>query len=231
MKTLMKILMLTVVVICLGTSTAMASLIGTTPVAPGNTVFPGLVPTGTNPGTLLAFMSSPFSYTTTSGTNSGFIDSAVYKEAGGTLDFYYQVFNNASSATALARETDVSFTGFTTAVGYRTDGASLTGTMFVNGMNAPVTADSNTQGSVIGFSFYPPTSPPTEIGPGMDSYVLIISTNATAFTAGNASVIDGGTATVAAFQPTTSTGVPEPVTMGLIGLGLIGLYGIRRVRG
>src|SRR5579864_8871650 len=145
----------------------MGEYVGTTPVTPGNTVFPGLVPTGTNPGTLLAFMSAPFSYTTTSGTNSGFVDSAVYKEAGGTLDFYYQVFNNASSSTALARETNVSFQGWSTSVGYRTDGASLVGTMFVNGMNAPITADSNTQGSVIGFSFYPPTSPPTEIGPGM----------------------------------------------------------------
>src|SRR5579864_8598835 len=196
--------------VCLSGSPALASFVGltgTVQVTPGNTVFPGLVPSGTSAGTLLAFLSSPFTYTTTSGTNSGFIDSAVYKEKSGTLDFYYQVFNNASSATALARETDVNFAGWTTWVGYRTDGGSLAGTMFKNGNNAPITADSNSNGSVIGFSFYPPTSPPTEIGPGMDSYVLVISTNATTYSMGNASVIDGGTSTVAAFQP---GGVPEP---------------------
>jgi len=172
-------------------------------------------------------MSQPFTYTTTSGTNSGFIYSAVYND-GGTLDFYYQVLNNASSATALARETDTSFLGFTTEAAYRTDGSGLTGTHFENGNTAPVSADSNVNGSVIGFSFYPPSSPPTEIAPGSASYVLIISTNAKSYVLGNASVIDGGTATVEAFQP--GSGVPEPATLALLGFGLIGLAGVKRYR-
>lgn len=171
-------------------------------------------------------MSSPFSYTTTSGTNMGFIYSAVYDDAG-TLDFYYQVINDASSATALARMTATDFMGFTTNAAYRTDGSTLAGTGFINGTNAPVTADSNIDGSVIGFSFYPPTGPPAEIAPGESSFVLIISTNATQFAAGNASIIDGGTDTVSAFQPSS---VPEPATLGLLGLGLIGLAGLRRRR-
>jgi hypothetical protein len=44
------------------------------------------------------------------------------------------------------------------------------------------------------------------------------------FRAGNASVIDGGTQTVASFQP----GVPEPASFALLGLGLLAIGGIGR---
>ena len=190
---------------------------------PGNSAFP-IDCTGNGPGTLLADMTSTFSFTTTGGTDTGTIESAVYRN-GGTLDFYYQVTNDASSATALARLTATDFAGFVTDAGYRTDGGTLAGTSFSDGTVAPVTADSNVNGSVIGFSFYPPTTPPTEIGPGEESFVLVISTDATSFTLGNASVIDGGTDTVTAFQP--SSGVPEPASFGLLGIGLIALTGLR----
>lgn len=176
-------------------------------------------------GTLEAWMSSPFTYTTTSGTNTGFIYSAVYDD-GGTMDFYYQVVNDPSSATALARLTATNFANFTTNSAYRTDGSVLSGTGFVDGTIGPETSDSNADGSVIGFSFYPPTGPPTELAPGDTSYVLIISTDATSYQAGNASIIDGGTDTVAAFEPGSPT--PEPATLGLLGLGLIALAGFRR---
>src|ERR1700693_2467775 len=104
--------------------------------------------------------------------------------------------------------TATSFVGFTTGtqVGFRTDGSTLTGTPFVNGTVVPFTADMNSNGSVIGFSFNQTDA--SKIAPGTDSNVLVISTDATTFKAGNASVIDGGTATVASFQPTTA--VPEP---------------------
>lgn len=200
-------------------------LLGTVLTTPTSTVFPGLVAPGTDPGTLLADMVSPFTYTTTAGTNMGTIESAVYLE-GGTLDFYYQVVNSASSATAIARETDTNFAGFTTSTGFRIDGSTLTGTTFQDGTVPPVTADSNTNGSVIGFSFQPPDS--AKIAPGLASNVFVISTNATRFTAGNASVIDGGTATVASFQPASA--VPEPASLVLSGLGLIALAGFRRFR-
>ena len=204
-------------------SSCAAAVFGPTPT---NTVFPADC-TGMDPGTLDAWMSSSFTYSTTSGTNTGFIYSAVYDDDG-TLDFYYQIVNDPSSSTALARLTATDFAGFTTNSAYRTDGSTLTGTGFVDGTVAPQTSDSNIDGSVIGFSFYPPTGPPAEISPGETSYVLIISTNATSFEAGNASIIDGGTDTVAAFQPFSPASVPEPASLGLMGLGLIAVASVRR---
>jgi len=98
-----------------------ATLIGTVVTAPGSSVIPGLVAPGTDPGTLLAVVSAPF--TTSLGLNSGTLVSAVFREASGTLDFYYQVTNNATGPNCggagvpcdpLSRETDSSFRGFDT---------------------------------------------------------------------------------------------------------------------
>jgi hypothetical protein len=58
----------------------------------------------------------------------------------------------------------------------------------------------------------------------------VISTNATSFKSGNASVIDGGVTTVASFEPAVSTNVPEPVSFLLYAGGFIMLGSIRRFR-
>src|SRR5215467_673702 len=122
---------------------------GTILTSPGFTVLPGLIAPGTPAGTLLASLVSPYSFVTTAGTTSGTVTSAVYRNSSGTLDFYYQVSNSASSSTAIARESNTNFTGFTTWTGFRTDAVGP----FVAGTVPYVTADSNAAGSVIGFSF------------------------------------------------------------------------------
>jgi hypothetical protein len=202
------------------------------PILPSQLVTPGGpavgVPlTSAAPGNLLAFMDVPFSFSTTAGTTSGNLRSAVYRNPSGTIDFYYQVFNNMGSVTALSRESDTSFSGFTTWVAFRTDASALTGTGFTTPTAGiiPVTADRDSSATTVGFNFVP-TPPGTKVPPGTTTAVLIISTDATSYTQGNAEVIDGGTVTVAAFQP--SSGVPEPATLALIGGGLLALAAIRR---
>jgi hypothetical protein len=156
----------------------------------------------------------------------------VYREAGGTLDFYYQVNNDSTSMDAISRITMTNFDDFMISVGFITNGSTLGGP-FVDGVCrnvfCPATADRGslpTSQGTIGFSFNPPDD--AKIQPGDSSFVVIISTNATQFTTGHVNLIDGGVFHGDAFQPMSS--VPEPASMALIGGGLLALAGIRRFR-
>ncbi|HXM39978.1 MAG TPA: PEP-CTERM sorting domain-containing protein [Bryobacteraceae bacterium] len=190
-----------------------------------NTVFP-VNCTGDTSGTLEAWTSSAFTYTSTAGTTSGFVYSAVYDD-GGTMDFYYQVVNSSGSATSIAQLSAFDFVGFTTNAAFITNGGGLTGTGFENGTVAPQLTNVES-GTTVNFDFNTPLESGV-VAPGEASDVVIISTNAKNYTLGGDSVQDGGSSgTLAAFQP--SSAVPEPTTLGLLGLGLIGLASLRRRR-
>ena len=221
MRTTLRIALLTVF-LAIAASLALATpLPGTVLVAPGASVVPGDA-TGQPAGTLLASLTETWSFSTTAGTTSGTFITAVFRNSSGTLDFYYQVSNGPSSSTSLARESNTSFSGFQTSVGFRTDGSSVPGGLFADGTVIPNTADRNTSGAVVGFNFNIPVT--NEIAPGQTSFVLVISTNATNFTQGNSEMLDGGSVTVNAFQPA----VPEPSSLLLFGSGLVTLAGVLR---
>jgi hypothetical protein len=184
---------------------ATAGLVSACPLTVGGSCIPP-DDMGDAPGTMLAVKFAPFSFTTSAGITHGVLKAEVFAEMGGTLDFYYIVFNQPDSATAVARESDLNFAGWTTSVAFRSDGSQVPG--FVDGNTPPSSADLDGSGSTVGFNF-------GSVLPNQRSRVVVISTNALSFTTGQ-SMVDGSGPLVT-FQPT----VPEPASFMLLGGGLL----------
>jgi hypothetical protein len=147
---------------------------------------------------------------TTSSAVSGTFQEEVLQTSTG-LDFLYYLTNNSTSKDALTRTTTTDFTGDLSAdtVGFLADGNV-----------APVTVDRSLSGDTIGFSFAA-----NSLLPGLSSDILVIETDATAFTTGSVFAIDGGVTSIAGYAPT-----PEPASVGLLlgGLFMIGMVGVRK---
>ena len=153
----------------------------------------------------------------------GGLRTAVYRNDGNTLDFYYQLWNRDTSVDSVGRLTMTNFVGFTTDVGYRMDNWDGAG-QFLGGTQAALSADRSASGGTIGFGFGAGLS---QINPGEVSATMVIRTNASAYTAGSVTTQNGAVYTTASFAPVES-GIPEPGTYALIGAGLIALAAMRR---
>lgn len=184
---------------------AMAGLISSCPLTPGGSCAPP-DDAGDAPGTMVALKFAPFSFTTGAGLTHGVLKEEVFRESGGTFDFYYIVFNQPDSASPVMQESDLNFAGWATSVAFRSDGSQVPG--FVDGNVPPSSADLDGSGSTVGFNFGP-------ILPNQRSRVVVISTNAQGFTTGQSSVDGSGPLTT--FQPT----VPEPASFLLLACGLL----------
>jgi hypothetical protein len=220
MKTPLKMKIVIALLACVGFSGAASAI----PLLPGVSGAPDVFGSFATDTLVASPITSPFS---SGAVLSGSITAAVFRNPTGTLDFVYQVSNNAGSLDAINRVTAINFTGFTTDVGFTLSGSTFPGGSFVDGTTTPLTVDRSLGGGTVGFQI---ATAPLGILPGATSVVLVIETNATNFAPGHVNVIDGGVTTEPAFQPAAPRTVPDSgATVALLGLALTGLEGVRRI--
>ena len=134
----------------------------------------------------------------------------------GYLIFTYRIDNtgpvNNATYDVIARLSTTNFSGFSTAVAY--DGATVPTDMPPEDFTR-----SPGGGSTVGFDFPSATGLPK----GDTSPWMWIKTDAYVYTIGSSSIIDGATVDIDTFSPTAGT--PEPSTMILFGVGLLGFGG------
>ena len=148
-----------------------------------------------------------YTLTVSGETLSGTYESQVYSDPGnsfchGCLDFLYEVTSTGTDAIYTISTSN--FAGWLTDVGFA---SNITVGGFTNQpVNDQITRAGN--GSAINFKYSG-----FGVTAGNSTQVLVVETNAQSWQAGSLSIIDNGTKTVAAFEPT----VPEPASLLLLG--------------
>jgi hypothetical protein len=202
---------------------ALASSASAVPLTPGSTVY---FPSGTTApspwGTLtpVAGMVSPYASGPVANPFSGTLHSLVYMEAGGTLDFFYQVSAN-EGAHPIDRISVTGFKGFTTDMYYATDVSILPTAAAGTLGSVPFEKFTRLEDDVIGANFL------NGLSGGHTTYWLVVRTNATSYEGTTAYIQDGAQATAQTFCP-----APLPSSMVLFATGAVGFVGgiVRRFR-
>jgi hypothetical protein len=171
--------------------------------------------TGQAAGTLLEYVNTSFS---SSGSLAGTETAAVYRDSGGTLDFYLQASLAATAASPITNVSVSDYQGATADMGYRSDGSAVAGGEFVDGSQSPSDVARGTTGDPVAWDFAGPSAVNT-LAPGETSMVLEIKTNATDYTPGSVTFVAGsdtaiGGAYAPFVTPISSTANPSAADTG-----------------
>ena len=160
------------------------------------------------------------------------VNTTIYRNTNSnTLDFVYQIYNLSDDngidtyGDTILSLTLQSFAGYSVLADYEYN----TGAGPVTTDVAPVSADrTGTNGAIVGFGFSDLSTVSTLI-PDATSDYLVVSTNATAYTDGTASVLGGlGVSGQIQVPFGVAQSVPEPTSMLLAGLSGCALLSRRR---
>ncbi|HEV2207458.1 MAG TPA: VPLPA-CTERM sorting domain-containing protein [Verrucomicrobiae bacterium] len=164
-------------------------------------------------GTTLASLNTPFNSGSLLGTlTSQVISGDTSNPYAGGLTFTYQLSISPSSPDGATELSASSFAGYLTDVSYNNA---------VGSQVAPSFFSRSSSGDVVhSVWLYQP------VGPGQDSTMIVVQTDATAYQASMVGLIDGLTVNVSSFAPVP---VPEPAIAGLLLAGL-GVFSVVRRR-
>jgi hypothetical protein len=189
------------------------------PMPPGSTAY---FPTGTTgpvaPWGSLTFVTQMSSnYVADHGAFSGVLHTIVYREASGTLDFWYQV---TGSTHPLDRISVDSYTGYSTNMYWVNDASILPPETLGNLGTVAYDKFTHLVPDVIGANFQ------GGLGAASSNW-LVVQTDATSYSGATARLQDGDQATAATLAP-----APLPSSLVLVGTGLFSLAGgfVRRLR-
>jgi len=196
-------------------------------ILPGGSVSPDVF---SNPGstpTLLGDITGTFSFGSGPGLLTGSWEEVVLVDpfgvtCAGCLDFAFQLTEDPLLSSGIFATGLSAYFGYTTDVGY-VDGTGIT----------PISITRGPFGGGVNFNFATPSDPISNvIGPGGNSAILLIATNATTYDGNGMLSINGGRQGSPAngqitgvFEPTF---VPEPGTGLLLGLGMAGIAAFRK---